>query len=53
MNRQELINDSTNKRFLNQVIKQHLTDFVIEYNYEVSEQRVSGRRVAGAGACME
>ncbi|XP_017505664.3 protein disulfide-isomerase-like protein of the testis [Manis javanica] len=34
VNRQELINDSTNKRFLNQVIKQHLTDFVIEYNYE-------------------
>nr|XP_058142338.1 protein disulfide-isomerase-like protein of the testis isoform X2 [Dasypus novemcinctus] len=32
--RQELINDSTNKIALNQVIKQHLTDFVIEYNSE-------------------
>ncbi|XP_062956964.1 protein disulfide-isomerase-like protein of the testis [Cynocephalus volans] len=32
--RQELINDSTNKYDLNRVIKQHLTDFVIEYNSE-------------------
>ncbi|XP_042522573.1 protein disulfide-isomerase-like protein of the testis [Dipodomys spectabilis] len=32
--RRELINDSTNKYDLNQVIKQHLTDFVIEYNAE-------------------
>lgn len=37
VNRQELINDSTNKQELNRVIKQHLTDFVIEYNAEVSE----------------
>ncbi|XP_008562075.1 PREDICTED: protein disulfide-isomerase-like protein of the testis, partial [Galeopterus variegatus] len=29
---QELINDSTNEYDLSQVIKQHLTDFVIEYN---------------------
>ncbi|XP_054310149.2 protein disulfide-isomerase-like protein of the testis isoform X2 [Pongo pygmaeus] len=34
VNRQELINDSTNKQELNRVIKQHLTDFVIEYNTE-------------------
>ncbi|XP_025772676.1 protein disulfide-isomerase-like protein of the testis [Puma concolor] len=34
VNREELINDSTNKQVLNQVIKQHLTDFVIEYNTE-------------------
>ncbi|XP_062036449.1 protein disulfide-isomerase-like protein of the testis [Lepus europaeus] len=34
VNRQELINDSTNKYDLNQVIKQHLTDLVIEYNTE-------------------
>ncbi|KAF6126339.1 protein disulfide isomerase like, testis expressed [Phyllostomus discolor] len=34
VNRQELINDSTNKHVLNQVIKQHLTGFVIEYNTE-------------------
>ncbi|KAL4685561.1 hypothetical protein H8959_001158, partial [Pygathrix nigripes] len=34
VNRQELINDSTNKQELNRVIKQHLTDFVIEYNAE-------------------
>lgn len=39
MNREELINDSTNKQVLNQVIKQHLTDFVIEYNSEVSEPK--------------
>ncbi|EGW12971.1 protein disulfide-isomerase-like protein of the testis isoform X1 [Cricetulus griseus] len=32
--RQELINDSTNKDFLNQVVKQQLTEFVIEYNPE-------------------
>uniref|UniRef100_A0A9L0ISL7 Thioredoxin domain-containing protein n=1 Tax=Equus asinus TaxID=9793 RepID=A0A9L0ISL7_EQUAS len=37
--RQELIYDSTNKQVLSQVIKEHLTDFVIEYNIEVSEQR--------------
>ena len=42
VNRQELIDDSTNKHILNQLIKQHLTDFVIEYNTEVSEQRVPG-----------
>ncbi|XP_036682438.1 protein disulfide-isomerase-like protein of the testis isoform X2 [Balaenoptera musculus] len=34
VNRQELIDDSTNKHILNQLIKQHLTDFVIEYNTE-------------------
>ncbi|EAW50316.1 protein disulfide isomerase like, testis expressed [Homo sapiens] len=34
VNRQKLINDSTNKQELNRVIKQHLTDFVIEYNTE-------------------
>ncbi|XP_017705345.1 PREDICTED: protein disulfide-isomerase-like protein of the testis [Rhinopithecus bieti] len=34
VNRQELINDITNKQELNRVIKQHLTDFVIEYNAE-------------------
>ncbi|XP_006153361.1 protein disulfide-isomerase-like protein of the testis [Tupaia chinensis] len=34
VNRQELINDSNNKHDLNQVIKQHLTDLVIEYNSE-------------------
>ncbi|XP_076997843.1 protein disulfide-isomerase-like protein of the testis isoform X2 [Tamandua tetradactyla] len=34
VNRQELINDSTNKIILNQVIKQQLTDLVIEYNTE-------------------
>uniref|UniRef100_A0A8C4MBG8 Thioredoxin domain-containing protein n=1 Tax=Equus asinus TaxID=9793 RepID=A0A8C4MBG8_EQUAS len=32
--RQELIYDSTNKQVLSQVIKEHLTDFVIEYNME-------------------
>ncbi|KAI5762057.1 PDILT protein [Gulo gulo luscus] len=32
--REELINDITNKHILNQVIKEHLTDFVIEYNTE-------------------
>ncbi|XP_038963542.1 protein disulfide-isomerase-like protein of the testis isoform X3 [Rattus norvegicus] len=32
--RQELINDSTNKDYLNQVIKQQLTGFVIEFNPE-------------------
>ncbi|XP_025858768.1 protein disulfide-isomerase-like protein of the testis [Vulpes vulpes] len=32
--REELINDITNKQVINQVIKQHLTDFVIEYNTE-------------------
>ncbi|XP_003261524.1 protein disulfide-isomerase-like protein of the testis [Nomascus leucogenys] len=34
VNRQKLINDSTNKQELNRVIKQHLTDFVIQYNTE-------------------
>ncbi|XP_059980699.1 protein disulfide-isomerase-like protein of the testis [Lagenorhynchus albirostris] len=34
VNRQELIDDSTNEHILNQLIKQHLTDFVIEYNTE-------------------
>ncbi|XP_016078161.1 PREDICTED: protein disulfide-isomerase-like protein of the testis [Miniopterus natalensis] len=34
VNRQELINDNTNKRILHQLIKQHLTGFVIEYNTE-------------------
>ncbi|XP_029804177.1 protein disulfide-isomerase-like protein of the testis isoform X2 [Suricata suricatta] len=34
VNREELINDSTNKQVINQVIKQHLTHFVIEYNSE-------------------
>ncbi|XP_007952923.1 protein disulfide-isomerase-like protein of the testis [Orycteropus afer afer] len=34
VNRQELINDNTNENALNQVIKQHLTSFVIEYNFE-------------------
>uniref|UniRef100_A0A8C5KT11 Protein disulfide-isomerase-like protein of the testis n=1 Tax=Jaculus jaculus TaxID=51337 RepID=A0A8C5KT11_JACJA len=32
--RQELINESTNKHDLNWIIKQHLTNFVIEYNVE-------------------
>ncbi|KAF6272446.1 protein disulfide isomerase like, testis expressed [Rhinolophus ferrumequinum] len=32
--RQELINDSTNKHVLNQILKQQLTGFVIEYNSE-------------------
>ncbi|KAM6155691.1 protein disulfide-isomerase-like protein of the testis [Rhynchocyon petersi] len=34
VNRQELINDNTNEHVLNQVIKQQLTGFVIEYNSE-------------------
>ncbi|XP_058426565.1 protein disulfide-isomerase-like protein of the testis [Diceros bicornis minor] len=34
VNRQELIYDTTSKQVLNQVIKQHLTDFVIEFNTE-------------------
>uniref|UniRef100_A0A8C6QCT3 Protein disulfide-isomerase-like protein of the testis n=1 Tax=Nannospalax galili TaxID=1026970 RepID=A0A8C6QCT3_NANGA len=34
MKRKELINDSTNKYDLNQVIKSYLTSFVIEYNTE-------------------
>jgi hypothetical protein len=49
--RQELIDDSTNKQDLNYVIKQHLTDLVIEYNTEVSGQRVPWRRTTGAAAC--
>jgi hypothetical protein len=40
--RQELINDSTNKDHLNQVIKQQLTGFVIELNPEVSDKGVQG-----------
>ncbi|CAK6445080.1 unnamed protein product [Pipistrellus nathusii] len=32
--RQELINDSTNKLVLNQLIRQHLSGFVIEYSTE-------------------
>uniref|UniRef100_A0A8D2DXG1 Protein disulfide-isomerase-like protein of the testis n=1 Tax=Sciurus vulgaris TaxID=55149 RepID=A0A8D2DXG1_SCIVU len=32
--RQELINDNNNKQDLQQIIKGHLTDFVIEYNTE-------------------
>lgn len=42
VNRQELINDNVNKQILNKLIKEQLTDFVIEYNTEVREQRVSG-----------
>lgn len=42
VNRQELLNDSTNKQILNEVIKQQLTGFVIEYNTEVSGQRAPG-----------
>lgn len=41
--RQELINDNTDKDYLNQVVKQQLTAFVIEYNPEVSGQRGPGR----------
>ena len=41
VNRQELINDNVNKQILNKLIKEQLTDLVIEYNTEVSEQRVS------------
>ncbi|ELK29025.1 Protein disulfide-isomerase-like protein of the testis [Myotis davidii] len=48
--RQELINDSTNKLVLNQVIRQHLTGFVIEYNSEVSE-RSSPERRGQLGSC--
>lgn len=40
VNRQELINDNVNKQILNKLIKEQLTDLVIEYNTEVSEQRV-------------
>lgn len=40
MVRQDLINDIHNKQVLGQVIKKQLTDLVIEYNLEVSEQRV-------------
>lgn len=42
MTRQELLNDSSNKQILNQVIKQQLTGFVIEYNTEVGGQRAPG-----------
>ncbi|XP_021508679.1 protein disulfide-isomerase-like protein of the testis [Meriones unguiculatus] len=35
--RQELINDSTNKDILNHIIKQELTDLVIEFNSENKE----------------
>ncbi|KAK1344412.1 hypothetical protein QTO34_013106 [Cnephaeus nilssonii] len=45
--RQELINDSTNKLVLNQVIRQHLTGFVIEYNAEVSERSFPGEGQLG------
>ena len=45
MNRQELINDNVNKQILNKLIKEQLTDLVIEYNTEVSEQRVSAGTV--------
>lgn len=48
VNRQELVNDSTNKDTLSQVIKQQLTGFVIEYNAEVSGQRVGGRGAAAS-----
>lgn len=41
--RQELINDNTNKDYLNQVVKQQLTGFVIEFNPEVSGQSGPGR----------
>ncbi|XP_037363410.1 protein disulfide-isomerase-like protein of the testis isoform X1 [Talpa occidentalis] len=34
VNRQELINDSNNKNILHQVIREQLTDLVIEYNSE-------------------
>nr|XP_012591539.1 protein disulfide-isomerase-like protein of the testis [Microcebus murinus] len=34
VNRQELVNDNTNKQDLLHIIKQHLTDFVLEYNLE-------------------
>nr|XP_020755183.1 protein disulfide-isomerase-like protein of the testis [Odocoileus virginianus texanus] len=34
VNRQELINDNVNKQILNKLIKEQLTDFVIEYNTE-------------------
>ena len=40
VNRQELIIDNVNKQILNKLIKEQLTDLVIEYNTEVSEQRV-------------
>lgn len=49
VNRQELVNDSTDKQTLSQVITQQLTGFVFEYNAEVSGQRVWGR---GAAACV-
>ncbi|MXQ90029.1 hypothetical protein E5288_WYG013915 [Bos mutus] len=34
VNRQELINDNVNKQILNKLIKEQLTDLVIEYNTE-------------------
>lgn len=43
--RQELINDNTNKDYLNQVVKQQLTGSVIEFNPEVSGQSGPGRPV--------
>lgn len=41
--RQELINDNTDKDYLNQVVKQQLTGSVIEFNPEVSGQSGPGR----------
>lgn len=46
VNRQELVNDNTNKNVLNQILKQHLTGFVLEYNSEVREQRGPRERAA-------
>lgn len=46
VNRQELVNDNTNKHILNQILKQHLTGFVLEYNSEVREQRGPRERAA-------
>ncbi|XP_051002936.1 LOW QUALITY PROTEIN: protein disulfide-isomerase-like protein of the testis [Acomys russatus] len=37
MKRQELIDDNTNKNYLNHITKQHLTDLVIEFNPESKE----------------
>lgn len=51
MKREELINDITNKQVINQVIKQHLTDFVIEYNTEVSKPKGPWEK-GGWGSCV-
>lgn len=48
MTRQELLDDSSNKQILNQVIKQQLTGFVIEYNTEVGGRRAPGEGWPGA-----